>query len=106
MFDTGDIINSKHVVTGECSSSGGMGTVVFVDEIGNKSSETLVLKYCKIVDDETKQRFRREVRFLNEILIKDKLRAVVPYHKSVKIGTLRAILNQIEMSLEDFQKLL
>ena len=40
------------------------------------------------------------------ILIKDKRRAVVPYHKSVKVGTLKAILNQIEMSLEDFQKLL
>ena len=40
------------------------------------------------------------------ILIKDKLRTVVPYHKSVKVGTLKAILNQIEMSLEDFQKLL
>ncbi len=40
------------------------------------------------------------------ILIKEKLRTVVPYHKSVKVGTLKAILNQIEMSLEDFQKLL
>jgi len=40
------------------------------------------------------------------VLIKGKLRAVVPYHKSVKVGTLKAILNQIEMSLEDFQKLL
>ncbi len=40
------------------------------------------------------------------ILIKDKLRTVVPYHKNVKVGTLKAILNQIEMSLEDFQKLL
>jgi len=40
------------------------------------------------------------------VLIKDKLRTVVPYHKSVKVGTLKAILNQIEMSLEDFQKLL
>jgi len=40
------------------------------------------------------------------ILVKDKLRTVVPFHKSVKVGTLKAILNQIEMSLEDFQKLL
>nr|MBA4183412.1 type II toxin-antitoxin system HicA family toxin [Acidobacteriota bacterium] len=34
------------------------------------------------------------------------LRAVVPYHKSVKVGTLEAILNQTEVSLENFQKLL
>ncbi len=40
------------------------------------------------------------------ILIKGKLRTVVPYHKSIKIGTLKSILNQIEMSVEEFQKLL
>lgn len=40
------------------------------------------------------------------VLIKDKLRAVVPYHKSVKIGTLKSILNQIEMSVEEFTELL
>jgi predicted RNA binding protein YcfA (HicA-like mRNA interferase family) len=36
------------------------------------------------------------------VLIKGKLRAVVPYHKSVKNGTLKSILNQIEMSVEEF----
>ncbi len=40
------------------------------------------------------------------ILIKDRLRTVVPFHKSVKIGTLKSILNQIEMSVEEFTKLL
>ena len=40
------------------------------------------------------------------VLIKDKLRAVVPYHKNVKIGTLKSILNQIEMSVEEFTELL
>ena len=40
------------------------------------------------------------------ILVKDKLRTVVPYHKNIKVGTLKAILNQIEMSVEEFQKLL
>ena len=40
------------------------------------------------------------------ILIKDRLRTVVPYHKSVKIGTLKSILNQIEMSVEEFVELL
>lgn len=66
MFNDGDEINGKYIVTGECSSSGGMGTIVFVDEKDKKSSELLVLKYCKVVDDETKARFKREVRFLNE----------------------------------------
>jgi predicted RNA binding protein YcfA (HicA-like mRNA interferase family) len=40
------------------------------------------------------------------VLVKDRLRTVVPYHKAVRIGTLKAILNQIGMSLEEFQKLL
>ncbi len=40
------------------------------------------------------------------IMIKDKMRAVVPFHKSVKAGTLKAILNQIEMTVEDFTELL
>jgi eukaryotic-like serine/threonine-protein kinase len=66
MFDTLDVIDGQYIVTGECSSSGGMGTIVFVDDINNDSGESLVLKYCKILDDETKNRFRREIRFLNE----------------------------------------
>jgi predicted RNA binding protein YcfA (HicA-like mRNA interferase family) len=40
------------------------------------------------------------------ILIKGKLRTVVPFHKSVKIGTLKSILNQIEMTVEEFSELL
>ncbi len=40
------------------------------------------------------------------VLIKGKLRAVVPFHKSVKIGTLKLILNQIGMSVEEFTELL
>ncbi len=40
------------------------------------------------------------------VLVKENLRTVVPYHKSVRIGTLKAILNQIEMSVEEFTELL
>lgn len=40
------------------------------------------------------------------VLVKENLRTIVPYHKAVRIGTLKAILNQIGMSIEDFQKLL
>ena len=40
------------------------------------------------------------------VLVKENLRTVVPYHKAVRIGTLKAILNQIGMSVEEFQKLL
>ena len=40
------------------------------------------------------------------VLVKDNLRTVVPYHKTVRIGTLKAILNQIGMSIEEFTGLL
>ncbi len=40
------------------------------------------------------------------ILIKGKLRTVVPFHKTVKVGTLKAILNQVEMNIEEFTELL
>jgi predicted RNA binding protein YcfA (HicA-like mRNA interferase family) len=40
------------------------------------------------------------------ILFKENRRAVVPYHKTVKIGTLKSILNQIEMSVEEFLDLM
>ena len=40
------------------------------------------------------------------VMVKGRLRTVVPYHKSVRIGTLRAILNQIEISVEEFVELL
>jgi len=40
------------------------------------------------------------------VLVKENLRAVVPYHRAVRVGTLKAILNQIGMSVEEFTKLL
>ena len=40
------------------------------------------------------------------ILKKESLRVVVPYHKNVRVGTLKSILNQAGISIEEFQKLL
>lgn len=40
------------------------------------------------------------------VLVKEDLRTVVPYHQAVRIGTLKAILNQIEMSVEEFTEFL
>ncbi|MGD9630232.1 MAG: type II toxin-antitoxin system HicA family toxin [Pyrinomonadaceae bacterium] len=40
------------------------------------------------------------------VMVKDEIRTVVPYHKAVKVGTLRAILNQVDMDLDEFIKLL
>lgn len=40
------------------------------------------------------------------ILLKDALRTSVPYHKTVKTGTLKAILNQAGLTAEEFSDLL
>ncbi|MCC6327010.1 MAG: type II toxin-antitoxin system HicA family toxin [Acidobacteria bacterium] len=40
------------------------------------------------------------------ILRKGSLRTSVAYHQTIKTGTLRAILNQCELSVEEFIKLL
>ncbi|MDQ6788634.1 MAG: type II toxin-antitoxin system HicA family toxin [Acidobacteriota bacterium] len=40
------------------------------------------------------------------VLVKENLRTIVPYHKNVRIGTLKAILHQVGMSVEEFTKLL
>jgi predicted RNA binding protein YcfA (HicA-like mRNA interferase family) len=40
------------------------------------------------------------------VLVKENLRTVVPYHKAVRLGTLKAILNQAGISVEDFKELL
>jgi hypothetical protein len=39
-------------------------------------------------------------------MVKGSLITVVPYHKAIRIGTLKAILNQIEISVDDFTKLI
>ncbi len=40
------------------------------------------------------------------ILLKNNLRTSVPFHKTVKTGTLKAILNQAGLSVEEFTELL
>lgn len=40
------------------------------------------------------------------VMVKGRLRTVVPYHKTVRIGTLKAILTQIEMTIDEFLEFL
>ena len=39
-------------------------------------------------------------------MVKGPLRTSVPYHKAVRIGTLKAILSQAEIEIDEFIKLL
>jgi serine/threonine protein kinase len=69
MIEVGSEVGGKYLVTGLCSDSGGMGTIVFVNTVNTDTSPDtppLVLKYCKETDEEILRRFKREVRLLNE----------------------------------------
>jgi predicted RNA binding protein YcfA (HicA-like mRNA interferase family) len=36
------------------------------------------------------------------VMVKGELRTVIPYHRSIRIGTLKAILSKIEISIDEF----
>lgn len=39
-------------------------------------------------------------------MVKDGLRTVVPYHKAVKLGTLKSIPNQVGIDVDEFLDLM
>lgn len=65
MFNVGSVVDNKYTIAGLCNSTGGMGTILFV-KAHCAPTTLLVLKYCNYSDDETKNRFRREVRVMQE----------------------------------------
>ncbi|HEC8323010.1 TPA: serine/threonine protein kinase [Providencia rettgeri] len=64
IFKVNDKIDNRFVVTGMCSDKGGMGGVLFVQDLQQQLSEDLVLKFCREEDEEYLKRFKREVRLL------------------------------------------
>lgn len=63
MYNVGDIVDDKYVVTDVCSDSGGMGRVLLVRS--TMGGPILALKYCRENSpEEWLRRFRREVRVL------------------------------------------
>jgi len=63
MFSTGEVVDGKYIVRGVCSSSGGMGKVLFVSSVLSPN-QNVVLKYCNLPDEDGRSRFRREVRVM------------------------------------------
>lgn len=59
------LIDGKYQIRGTCSNAGGMGTLLFVNPIDDPTG-IMVLKLCKIADEEMRNRFRREVRLMQE----------------------------------------
>lgn len=64
-YNNGDLVDNRFLVTGVCSDSGGMGEILHVIDNINMLSQPIVMKYCKVNDDEYVKRFRREVRLLS-----------------------------------------
>lgn len=60
----GEVIDQRFKTVGLCSAAGGMGTILFVEDLSNPESK-LVLKYCKAQDEKLRKRFAREVRLLD-----------------------------------------
>ena len=65
MFAIGDTIDNEYTVDGVCSTTGGMGAILFVTpRTKNFDISKVVLKYCRETEDEYLRRFRRETRLL------------------------------------------
>lgn len=64
-YNSGDLIDNRFTVKGICSDSGGMGGVLHVEDTTNIFGQPIVLKYCKVDDEEYVKRFKREVRLLS-----------------------------------------
>lgn len=64
----GTAVDGKYLVGLACNVSGGMGALVHVKLLQGNSTYPLVMKYCKDQDPENIQRFKREVRLLQEFV--------------------------------------
>jgi serine/threonine protein kinase len=65
VFGRGEVVDDKYLVMGICNSGGGMGEILHVTQLAGAPPFPLVLKYCKVTEEEQLKRFRREVRLLN-----------------------------------------
>ncbi|XZE53072.1 serine/threonine protein kinase [Planctomycetaceae bacterium SH139] len=76
----GDVVDSRFEITKSCSTSGGMGNVVFVTDRNNTTSTQLVLKYCKSFDPKLIRRFKREVALLNDFRGNSKVVQIIAHN--------------------------
>jgi eukaryotic-like serine/threonine-protein kinase len=81
-MEVGDKISGRFEITGHCSTSGGMGNVVFVSDISGAISDQLVLKYCKSFDPKLIKRFKREVQLLDGFSGNSKVAQIVAHDLS------------------------
>ena len=64
-FQPGNVIDSRFSVKGVCNDGGGMGVVLFVEDIQKQFTDQIVLKYCREENEDFNKRFKREIRLLS-----------------------------------------
>lgn len=64
VFTVGDLIDGRFRVVRPFEKTGGMGTLLYVDDTAGVLSGELLLKYCHLTDPRTLERFKREIRLL------------------------------------------
>ena len=64
MIHIGHVVDERFLVTGICSETGGMGSILHVVDQTDSTSTQRVLKYCKDGSPASLQRFQREVRLM------------------------------------------
>ncbi|MGJ0344278.1 protein kinase [Aliarcobacter cryaerophilus] len=65
-FNIDDKIDNRFQVEGVCSNQGGMGEILYVKDNYGIFTERIVLKYCKSDVPELLERFRKEVKILEQ----------------------------------------
>lgn len=76
-MNVGETIGGRFEITGMCSTSGGMGNIVFVTDASSANDTPLVLKYCKSFDPKLIKRFKREVDLLGDFKGNSKVAQIV-----------------------------
>lgn len=76
----GDVVDNRFEITKSCSTSGGMGNVVFVADRHNTKSPQLVLKYCKAFDPKLIRRFKREVTLITAFCGNSKVVQIIAHN--------------------------
>ncbi len=115
-FKNGTIIDGKFKVVGLCSNTGGMGEILFVEDLSQKSDTKLVLKYCKEDNPNHIKRFKREVRIMQKFEGNSRIINIIysnteyflpyfvmPYYKK---GDLTNIIHELENNYEMQERIL
>ncbi len=109
MYKIGEIIDCRYIVQNICSNSGGMGTILFVEDMNQKYPFQIVLKYCKNTNPNAMNSFIRETRYMTDFtgntkvaqIVENNLEHIPPYFvmKFYKQGDLSKVMSEIQTDI-------